>query len=133
MTLFQEIQTKCTPAQIAEGNWHAIAEIVSIGRTAQVTPTWVSARTLLAQLSDGAAILDALQSASAVVSEVKWAMHYLTGPEGIDIGHPNSSMRLDQLQAGGILTAIQVASIKALANKPSPVTWQECQSAILGV
>lgn len=79
---------------------------------------FVTARTLLNELvpTDAAAILDALNSATASNSVVKWAFSFLTSDSGIDVAAPNTALMLTSLVTSGVLTQSQSDAITALGN-----------------
>lgn len=110
----------------------ALAASLSVGLTATVSPTWVSARTVLAYCTDGAAILDALAGAASTVSAVKWALPYIQGTDGIDMGLPASIQMLNQLQAANVLTTAQVTELKNLAVKPAPISVSTVSNILNG-
>ena len=82
----------------------------------------LSARGVLADYAGGptaaAAVLDKLESAATTVPAIKWVMTFLRA-DGIDIGHPATQGMLDQLAAGGVLTAAEAANLKALGIVPA--------------
>lgn len=82
----------------------------------------LSARGVLADYAGGpmaaAAVLDKLEAASTSVPALKWVMTFLRA-DGIDIGHPATQGMLDQLAAGGVLSAPEAAKLKALGFVPA--------------
>lgn len=88
---------------------------------------FVTARTILAECPDGAAILDALTTAQANVSAVKWALTFLSQDSGLDVGHPRTQVMLGGLVQGGALTAAQADQLKAMAMQPAT------RSDVLGI
>lgn len=81
----------------------------------RIISRFVTARTILAECADGAAILDKLEAAGATVSAVKWAMRFLQQEGGIDVGHPATLAMVDQLVGAGVLTATEGAALKELS------------------
>lgn len=79
----------------------------------------VSARTVLAEVQGGELILDKLEALGESIPAVKWAMRFMVGEEGIDIGHPVTRGLLDQLAAGGALEQSEADALKAMANQPA--------------
>jgi hypothetical protein len=98
---------------------NAIADLLNAKTLTSVQSRFVTARSILAEIADGAAILDALESASAMVPAVKWAMVYLKGETGVDVGYPSTRAQLDALVAGGVLTEAQAEAVKGMALLPS--------------
>jgi hypothetical protein len=99
--------------------------------------TFVTARTVLAAYATstttpGAAILDALNTAAASNSTVKWAMSFVTG-SGLDMGDPETAAMLGLLVAGGALTQPQADALKALALVDNPIDHLEVGHALSGV
>lgn len=80
---------------------------------------FVTARGVLAEVTGGAAILDKLEQLGSVVPEVKWAMRFLVGEQGIDVGHARTRGLLDALAQQGALTQDEADALKNLANQPA--------------
>lgn len=91
---------------------------------------YVTARTILAECENGADILDALVTAGENVSAVKWALTFLSQDSGLDVGHPTTQGMIDQLAAGGVLSAEQAQSLKSLALQAVFVDRLEVESAM---
>lgn len=83
-----------------------------------VQSRFVSARTIIAEIANGSEILDKLEAVSANISAVKWAMSYLKGESGIDIGHPGTISQIDGLVAGAVLTNEEGEALKNMALLP---------------
>lgn len=96
-----------------------IAALLNAKTKTSIQSRFVTARSILAEIADGADILDALEAASAFVPAVKWAMVYLTGETGIDVGYPSTRAQLDGLAAASILTEVQSEAVKAMALLPT--------------
>lgn len=90
-------------------------------------PLMLSERGLLAQYADGPVAADAViskleafaQTPHALASVVRRALKFLGTPEGIDLGSAATHAMLDALQADSVLTADEVAKIKALSLQPA--------------
>lgn len=141
MTLFEEIQAKCTPAQLAEKNYHVIAAAVNAGRTGTVTTSrLISERGILESYSDGALAADAVLAkleafsltAHPMASIVKRAMKFLGQPEGLDIGSVTTQSLITALGAYSVITVDEATKLNALApTEPvDKVTWDMCQTAL---
>lgn len=96
----------------------SVADLLNAPTRSFAQTTFVTARGILADVEDGAQILDALQAAGAVNSTVKWAMVYLQKDSGVDVGHPRTRAMLDQLAQTGVITQAQADELKALALQP---------------
>lgn len=126
MSLFAEIQAKCSPELIASGNYHAIAEAVNVGRT-RLTPYEIGHGMVLEVLglATGNALLDAVYAAPDF-RHVKPLLE-------------QGRLRLDSaiVQAtlaslvGTVLTQADVDNLNALCTVADPVTWDQCQAAVL--
>ena len=84
-----------------------------------IRPRLITARTILAELPNGAEILDKLESVATQVSAVKWSMFYLKGESGIDIGHAGTIAQIDGLVAGGVLESNEGEALKNMALLPT--------------
>ena len=80
---------------------------------------YVNAKQILAVLgaTTGAAFLDALETAAAANSAVRWAMEFIRTDSGIDVGNIETRAMLDQLAAAGILEQASVNKLKLLAER----------------
>ena len=121
-----EIQTGPLAAElaphIASGNDTAIADALNAQRgETMLRERFISARSILAFYPDGpaaaAVVLDKLEAAAASVPAVKWVMSYLKS-DGIDIGGVATHGMLDQLAAGGLITADEATKLKSLGYAP---------------
>lgn len=92
-----------------------IAAILNSPRYPMIQSRFVTARTLLAELTNGAALLDKLTAIATQVSAVKWAMKFLESEGGIDIGHPSTQAQIDALVTGKALTIAEGEELKSLA------------------
>ena len=122
-----EIETGPLAAEIAPlyaaGNDIAVAAVLNSRRGENMLRSrLVSARAVLGEYPDGpaaaAAVLDKLEAASATVPAVKWVMSFLRA-DGIDIGSPATQGMLDQLAAGGAITAQEATKLKSLGIVPA--------------
>ena len=130
MTLHDEIIARADcAAAIAARDLDAIVRIINPDRVA-VQSRFVTARTVLAEVSGGAALLDKMQSIGTTQSAVKYAMTFLNQEGGIDIGNPATQGMVDQLVAGAALTAAEGAALKGMANLPAPVTRSQVEAAL---
>ena len=101
-----------TDAQVSV-DLNATSSVVKAG------PIFVTARTLYGDLGPAAAetILQKLESASASNAVVKRVNAWLLPSEaGVDVTNTSTREQLDALAAGGVLTAGEAASIKALGE-----------------
>ena len=108
---------------VTSGNDTAIADALNEHRgETMLRERFVSARSILAFYPDGpaaaAVVLDKLEAAGASVPAVKWVMTFLK-TDGIDIGSAATQAMLDQLAAGGPLTADEAAKLKSLGYAPA--------------
>ena len=78
----------------------------------------VTARGILADLPEGAQILDKLEAIGAAVPEVRWAMKFMVGGEGIDVGHPRTRALINALAQQGALTRGEADDLLDLAVQP---------------
>lgn len=72
----------------------------------------------------GAAFLDSLETLSATVPSLKWAM-VLVKNEGVNVGSPVVRDQLDQLVTIGVLTTQQATSLKSLGEVRRFPSWAE--------
>jgi len=127
MTLYQEIQIKCSPELIASRDHDAIAAAVNAGRT-KVVQTLGGIGTVLETLGpvDGAALLDSLEALSATNSAVKWAFVLINRGE-LDFGSSATRQMIDTLIPGSAGDAL-----KAVAEKPDPISPARIASVLDG-
>lgn len=145
MPLRAEILAKCSAEEIAERNFHVIAAKVSAGRTRIVQPKLVGKGTISAALGAvaGPVFIYTLKNAAAVplpaeptqqqiaekaMLELAWE---LINVANFDVGLPATRDGLDAF-VGKLPGFTQQAAdaIKALAQVPAPVTWDECMAAL---
>jgi len=135
MLLIEEIESKCTPEEISEGNYHFIAEKVNIDRTKILL---VSIEDIQAYLQTEGAwwIIKATannsehpaKAAAEAVMDVANARY-----KNIDTSLPVVGQMLGGLLATGVLTQVQFDHLTTMGVVPDPVSWEQCQSAVLGV
>lgn len=120
---FQKLKTELRADPLARGyanmtDAEAAASLNTPDRP-MVVETYANAKTLLSHLgaTPGAAVLDALETIAVSNSAVKWALKFITSPEGIDVGNLETRAMLDQLVAATVLSAADVATIKMLAER----------------
>lgn len=122
MTLATELKTDPLGlgyASYLPGDPQHVVDILTTQDYAMVKSRFITARTVLAECDDGAAILDGLVAASASISAVKWALTFLSQDSGLDVGHPRTQTMIGELSQGGALTAEQAGQLKALAVQPA--------------
>lgn len=134
-------------ALAAAGSTQAIADALSVGRT-RVVPRMTSARGLaelypggpagaevvLLKLEGAAAALKASpQQADKVLGSLLTRQLSFLAGEGLDFGSAALRAMLDQFAAGGILTAEEVAGLKAIAVRPATIQHEAVTAAIRGV
>ena len=129
MTLLDEIQAKCTPAQIAargaDGGLSVIAAAVSAGRTKPSGLLIGKGAVLTAiGLAAGNAFLDVIDSA-ADFRHVKG----LLNDSNLTVSSP-LVMGAIQAFVPSVLTQAQADALLALAATPNPVTEQQCSVAM---
>lgn len=128
----------------AAGNLQGIADALSVDGT-RVVPRMVSARglaehvpggpiaaeTILLKLEGARDTMLASQDAGTRVmgSLLRRQLGFLAA-DGLDFGSAALRSMLDQFAAQGILTAAEVAGLKAIAELPDNVTWQQVKQAI---
>lgn len=149
MALIDEIRFKCTTAQIAEAKrtneLGPIVTTVNASRQPKLVETRIRWRHILSTLGaeDGQAVIDALNAAvpatdSVVPNKRKGRplataaeMIHPRSSEGLDVGDAQTRAQLDALGAGGaVMTAAQADKLKALAERPDPVTDYDVSKAM---
>lgn len=130
MNLHDEIISRgdCA-ADLSARDIDRLAAILSAGRTS-IQSRFVTARTILAEVSGGAALLDKMQNLGSTLPAVRYAMTFLNQESGIDIGHAATQGMVDQLVGGGALTASEGAALKNLAVQPAIVTRSQVADAM---
>lgn len=124
MTLWAEIQTKCTPAEIAARDFHAIAAKVSVGRKAP-SGLKIGKGTIVKAigLTAANAFLDIVDTAP----DFRHVKHLLVTGE-LDA---SDSLIADVINpmVPSVLTAAQAATLIALGERDDPVDWTAVQAA----
>lgn len=136
MSLWDEIQEKCSPEQIAARNMHDIAATLNVDRT-KVVSTMITERGILAKYPDGAVAadtiltkLEAFSTAGHPMSSiVARALKFLANTGGIDVGDTATRGLLDALAAGNVITVEEASKLKGLAVVPDHVDWTQVQAA----
>lgn len=100
-----------------------IADMMN-ARTQQMhKPRMVTARGIMASYglgpTAGAAFLDKLQSLSATVPAIRWAMKFLESEAGIDVGESATQLMIASLVSVGGISQQEVDAIKAMALQPA--------------
>lgn len=128
MLTLAEIQSKCTPAEIASGEHGLIAAKVSVDRK-QVQSTLGGVGIVMEALGPtaGAALLDTLEAMSTSVPAVKWAFVLINRGE-LDFGSTATRAMIDQL----VTDPAAAAALKAVAEVPAPVSVAEVIEALKG-
>lgn len=93
----------------------AAASLMTENRTV-IEATQVGALGIMRELGPaaGAAVLDALEAASASDSRLRWVMRELS-TVGIDLGHPVTRATIQELAAAGVLTPSQLDALLSVA------------------
>lgn len=96
-----------------------IVDLLNAPTQTMVRERFVTARTVLAELDNGATILDKLEAAAASTPAVKWAMRFMLSDPGIDVGHPRTQGLLEQLAVAGVLTVDEASDVQMMALLPA--------------
>lgn len=126
-------------ALAAAGDTQGIADALSVGRT-KVVSHFASERGILERFPLGPLAGDALlaklegfaATAHPMARIVGRALKFLAQPEGLDIGSAATQGLLDQLAAGGAISAEERAGLTAMATVPDPVSHTEVGAALQG-
>jgi len=101
----------------------ALADLLNAQSDSMAKERMVTARGVMASYglgpTAGAAFLDKLESLSAGVPAIKWAMKFLQTEAGIDVGEPATQSMLTSLIGVGGITANEVNGVKAMALQPA--------------
>ena len=136
-TLLEEIRRKCTPEQIAEAKrtdeLGPIVAAVNAGRVV-IVETRIRTEEVLGALgeADGAKVVDGLRAMSPTGGPLYYGLEMLDAKatRGMDVGSRGVRRQLDGLVAIGKMTAEQAAKLKALAERPDPVTDFDVSMAV---
>lgn len=125
MALIDEIKAKCSPELLASRDDVAITAHVNQGRT-KVATTLGGIGTVLEALgpTDGAALLDQLETMAATVPAVKWAFVLINRGE-LDFGSAATRGMIDQL-----IPEPARSALKAVAEVADPVTNDDVRRAL---
>lgn len=97
-----------------------LAEMLNALTTTAPKSRHVCARTILAEIwPEGAVILNKLDAVAGSVPAVRWAMEYLRGETGIDVGHPGTREQIAELVAGDVLTEAEAQALLGMALQPA--------------
>ena len=135
MTLKEEIELKCTPEEIAIGNYHVIADKVNVGRF----------KTVLVQIEDVQAYLQTegawwtiktvaateahpCRTAAMAILDVATARY-----KNLDTSLPIVGSMLSALRDASAITQVQYDYITTMGKVPDPVTWKQCNDAMDGI
>ena len=94
------------------------AQSATMAKTRMITARGIMASYGLGPAA-GAAFLDKMESLSASVPAIKWAMKFLQAEAGIDVGEPATQLMLTSLIGVGGITADEVNGVKAMALQPA--------------
>ena len=101
----------------------ALADMLNAPTASMAKPRMITARGIMASYglgpAAGAAFLDKMESLSASVPAIKWAMKFLQAEAGIDVGEPATQLMLTSLIGVGGITADEVNGVKAMALQPA--------------
>lgn len=141
--LSHEIAAGPLADELAEKTDTEMAAILNDQRFSTVRERFITARTILAELGPeiGAGVLDKMEAASANISALKWAMRFLIGETGIDIGHAGTRSQIEAMAAGGVIATDEAAALLNMAVAPASraeiiglgtVTYSDVSRAISG-
>lgn len=120
-------------AAISAQNWDAIAAAVNAHAYPIGKPYSATIRSLMGDLGPVLAntILTKLEAAAPGNAILARSLTLLEPAQGgLDLDHPATQAQMDALQGAGVLTAEEVAALKALALQPLVVTNYECRLAM---
>jgi hypothetical protein len=131
------VHTNATPVvdgKTARMDDQIIADALNAPTETRVVETRITDLILMDRLGVAMAntILDKLQAASADNSAIRRAMKAIESERGIDIGNDDVRDMLDQLAAGLVLTAEEVAALKDLAVQPCGIAAKTLGRAVSG-
>lgn len=93
---------------------HVCDAINARTRTAYL-PRMVTARTVMAEIPNGADILSTLEVAADQIPAVRWALTFLSSDVGLDIGHPATQAQITALAAANVLAASDAQALRDMA------------------
>jgi hypothetical protein len=100
-------------------------------RRVMIVRTTIGIGTILDTLGPdaGAVLLDRLDSLRASVPAIKWAW-VLIDRGDLDVGLTSVRTQIDTLASQDVMSLEQAAALKALAEKPNPITEFEVRCAL---
>lgn len=100
-----------------------VANMLNERKFQAVKTRMVTARGIMASYgigpTQGALFLDKLESLSANIPALKWAMKFLQQETGLDVGEPATQIMLTSLIGVGGITQAEVDGVKAMAMQPA--------------
>ena len=100
-----------------------VANMLNERKFQAVKTRMVTARGIMASYgigpTQGALFLDKLESLSANIPALKWAMKFLQQETGLDVGEPATQIMLTSLIGVGGITQAEVDGVKAMATQPA--------------
>lgn len=100
-----------------------VANMLNERKFQAVKTRMVTARGIMASYgigpTQGALFLDKLESLSANIPALKWAMKFLQQETGLDVGEPATQIMLTSLIGVGGITQAEVDGVKAMALQPA--------------
>lgn len=100
-----------------------VANMLNERKFQAVKTRMVTARGIMASYgigpTQGALFLDKLESLSANIPALKWAMKFLQQETGLDVGEPATQIMLTSLIGVGGITQAEVDGVKAMAIQPA--------------
>ena len=100
-----------------------VANMLNERKFQAVKSRMVTARGIMASYgigpTQGSLFLDKLESLSANIPSLKWAMKFLQQETGIDVGEPATQIMLTSLIGVGGITQAEVDGVKAMAIQPA--------------
>lgn len=117
--------TNSMPKQNAYLKDKAIADILNAEAGVRVVEDYCNEIEIMARLGPTTAstILDKLDAAAAVNSALRRAMRAIQSDRGIDLGHPQTRVMLDQFVPAMVLTEQESSLLKGLAERPSSLAY----------
>jgi hypothetical protein len=95
-----------------------------------VSERWANARTVLDECPSGKSIIRKLKTASAADAVIEAAWAFLLNGKGLDVGAASTRASIDEIVAGGGLTAAEGDELKSLALQPALVTRADVEAAM---
>lgn len=108
-----------------------IADALNAEQANNVSPRWVTGRTILAECPDAEDILAALEAVAAAGSvATRWVVRFLAGDPGVDMGNLATRMKTETLVSSGALPREQADQLLDLAVRPVVVTRLDVEAAL---